>query len=204
MTDEGAPIPGAGHATADGRTPGDDLGEQVRRYRSARRMSQRALAQVAGVSPGFVSQLENGRAGASIATLRRIADALGVGLADLVEPGPVPAARVVRADARRTFSATHGMTKWFLTEPPFGHVEMYAVRIEPGGSTGPERYHHGEAEEVLLVQRGEVVVELGDERYDLAAGDTIVYSSSTPHRVANPGREAAELVWLNSPPTPDG
>ena len=107
-----------------------------------------------------------------------------VGPKHLVEPGPVPAARVVRATARRTLTATHGMTKWFLTEPPFGHVEMYAVRIEPGGSTGPERYHHGDAEEVLLVLTGEVVVELDDERFELASGDTIVYASSTPHRVA--------------------
>ncbi|MFF2494972.1 helix-turn-helix domain-containing protein [Agromyces sp. NPDC058064] len=183
---------------------GNDVGGQVLRYRTARRMTQRALAEAAGVTSGFVSQLETGRANATIATLRRIADALGVGLVDLVEPGAVPAARIVRADARRTLSAANGMTKWFLTEPPFGHVEMYAVAIEPGGSTGPERYHHGDAEEVLLVLAGEVLVELDEERYELGAGDTIVYPSSVPHRVSNPADRTAELVWLNSPPTPGG
>src|SRR5688572_28474475 len=102
---------------------GNDVGDQVRRYRVARRLSQRALGEQAGVTSGFLSQLETGRANASISTLRRLADALGVGLADLVEPGPVSAARVVRAGLRRTLSASDGMTKTFLTEPPFGHLE---------------------------------------------------------------------------------
>ncbi|GAA2039822.1 XRE family transcriptional regulator [Agromyces tropicus] len=182
---------------------GEGVGGQVRRYRTARRMSQRALGAQAGVTSGFLSQLETGRANASVSTLRRLADALGVSLADLVAPGPVPSGRVVRADRRRRFSATDGMVKWFLTEPPHGHVEMYAVEIEPGGSTGPHQYRHGHAEEVILVTRGRVRVELAEEAYDLGEGDTIVFASSTPHRVANPGEDRVELVWVNSPPTPE-
>ncbi|MRX42730.1 cupin domain-containing protein [Agromyces sp. Q22] len=95
------------------------------------------------------------------------------------------------------------MVKWFLTEPPHGHVEMYAVTIEPGGSTGPRQYRHGDSEEVILVTRGHVHVELGDEAYELGTGDSIVFASSTPHRVANTADEGAELVWVNSPPTPE-
>ena len=182
--------------------PGNEVGEQVRRYRVARRLSQRALGELAGVTSGFLSQLETGRANASVSTLRRLADALGVGLADLVEPGPVAAARVVRADRRRHFGASHGMTKWFLTEPPFGHVEMYAVDVEPGGSTGPAQYRHGDSEEVIVVIAGRVRVELGEESHVLGTGDSIVFASSTPHRVANDSEAPAELVWVNSPPTP--
>ena len=37
---------------------GNDVGDQVRRYRLARRMSQRALGEQAGVTSGFLSQLE--------------------------------------------------------------------------------------------------------------------------------------------------
>ncbi|WP_430646142.1 helix-turn-helix domain-containing protein [Agromyces sp. GXS1127] len=181
----------------------EGVGEQVRRYRTARRMSQRALGAQAGVTSGFLSQLETGRANASVATLRRLADALGVSLGDLVAPGPVPAGRVVRAGSRRRLSASDGMVKWFLTEPPHGHVEMYAVTIEPGGSTGPRQYRHGDAEEVILVTVGSVTVELDDEVYRLAEGDSVVFRSSTPHRVSNAAGVVAELVWVNSPPTPE-
>jgi mannose-6-phosphate isomerase-like protein (cupin superfamily) len=76
------------------------------------------------------------------------------------------------------------------------------VSMDPGGSTGPTQYRHGDSEEVLLVLRGRVRVELAEEVHLLATGDSIVFASSTPHRVANEGDGEAELVWVNSPPTP--
>ena len=70
------------------------------------------------------------------------------------------------------------------------------------GCPGPAPYRHGDSEEVILVVRGSVRVELGDEVHELATGDSIVFASNTPHRVANAADAPAELVWVNSPPTP--
>lgn len=181
----------------------DDVGGQIRRYREARRLSQRALGERAGVTSSFLSQLENGRTNASIATLWRIAEALGVRLSDLVEPVPVSTARLLRRADRPQLSAAFGTTKWFITQPPLEHVEVYVAELEPEGSTGPAQYHHGDSEEVLLVLHGTVRLELGEEVFTLGEGDSIEYRSSTPHRVANAGEGRAELVWVNSPPTPD-
>jgi transcriptional regulator with XRE-family HTH domain len=166
-------------------------------------MSQRELGARVGVTASFLSQLENGRTNASIGTLRRLAEGLGVRLSDLVDAGPVPTGRLLRRADRPQLSAAYGTTKWFITQPPLRHVEMYVAQIEPGGSTGPDQYRHGDAEEVLLVLSGCVRVELGDETYTLGEGDSIEYLSSTPHRVASAGDGPAEVVWLNSPPTPD-
>ena len=65
-------------------------------------------------------------------------------------PARSSAARVVRADLRRTLSASDGMTKAFLTEPPFGHVEMYAVdhgsrRVDRGRPVPARRLRGGAA-----------------------------------------------------------
>jgi quercetin dioxygenase-like cupin family protein len=128
---------------------------------------------------------------------------LGVRLADLMDPAPVPPGRLLRRSDRPQLEASHGTTKWFITQPPLGHVEMYVAELRPGGSTGPAQYQHGDSEEVLLVLAGQVRLELEDETYVLSAGDSIEYLSSTPHRLSNPGPEAAEVVWVNSPPTPD-
>jgi transcriptional regulator with XRE-family HTH domain len=181
----------------------DGVGDRLRSFRTARRLSQRDLGDRVGVTASFLSQLENGRTNASIATLRRLAEALGVRLSDLVEAGPIPTGRLLRHADRPQLSAAFGTTKWFITQPPLRHVEVYVAEMEPGGSTGPEQYQHGDSEEVVLVLRGSVVIELADQTYDLGAGDSIEYQSSTPHRVANHGDVIAELVWLNSPPTPE-
>ena len=180
-----------------------EVGRQVGHYRRARRLSQRALGELAGVTSSFLSQLENGRTSASVSTLRRLADALGVRLSDLLEPAEPTSGRLLRKKDRPELSAAHGTTKWFITQPPLGHVEMYVAQILPGGSTGPDQYTHGDSQEVLLVTRGRVELQLGDETYTLGAGDSIEYLSSTPHRVRNAGERTAELVWVNSPPTPE-
>jgi quercetin dioxygenase-like cupin family protein len=149
-----------------------------------------------------LSQLENGRTNASLATLRRIATSLDVSMADLVEPGHVPAGRVLRRDDRPRLTAAHGVTKWLAVRPPFGHVELYVVEFAPGASTGPAPYRHDESDEVLLCTEGAITVELPDETHTLEAGDTIVFPSSVPHRLHNAGTAPAEVAWVLSPPTP--
>ncbi|MGN6754710.1 MAG: helix-turn-helix domain-containing protein [Intrasporangium sp.] len=180
----------------------EGVGPQVARWRRARRLSQRALGLQAGVTASFLSQLENGRTNASLATLRRIATSLDVSMADLVEPGHVPAGRVLRREDRPRLTAAHGVTKWLAVRPPFGHVELYVVEFAAGASTGPDPYRHDESDEVLLCTAGTVTVELPDETHTLEAGDTIVFPSSVPHRLRNSGTVPAEVAWVLSPPTP--
>jgi DNA-binding XRE family transcriptional regulator len=56
----------------------------LRVYRDLRGMTQIALAEKAGVNRVTVAEIETGRKQGSIATLRALADALGVSLDDLV------------------------------------------------------------------------------------------------------------------------
>ena len=77
-----------------------DVGERLRDIRRSRRATLRTIADRAGVSESFLSQVERGRASASIASLRRIAGALGVSVSDLFEPGGPPRPRVLRREQR--------------------------------------------------------------------------------------------------------
>ena len=88
-----------------------------------------------------------------------------------------------------------------LTPKPFHALEVLTAEFEPGGSTGDEPYTHGDSEELLLVIQGRVHVQLGTEVYDLQAGDSVHYRSSTPHRVSNPGGSTAEVLFVITPPS---
>lgn len=50
----------------------------VRTWREHRRLSQERLAQQAGISKAYLSQIESGKRRGSTTTLRKIAEALGV------------------------------------------------------------------------------------------------------------------------------
>jgi transcriptional regulator with XRE-family HTH domain len=178
-----------------------DVGERLRDIRRSRRATLRTVADRAGVSESFLSQVERGRASASIASLRRIAGALGVTVADLFEPGGPPRPRVLRRNERPSLAFGILGRKLLLTPRPLQHLEVFMGELDPGGSTGAEPYAHGDSEELFVVLAGSVQLELGGELYDLEQGDSIDYRSSTPHRVANVGEGRAEVMWIISPPS---
>ena len=178
-----------------------DVGERLREIRTARRCTLREVAERAGLSESFLSQVERGRASASIASLRRIADGLGISISDLFQPEGPPGTSVLRREQRQTLAFGVLGRKMLLTPRPLRHLEVFAGELEVGGSTGAEAYAHGDSEELFVVQSGTVQLELGGELFELERGDSIVYRSSTPHRVSNTGQELAEVMWIVSPPS---
>jgi transcriptional regulator with XRE-family HTH domain len=178
-----------------------DVGERLRGLRRSRRATLRTVAERSGLSESFLSQVERGRSSASIESLRRVADALGVSMADLFEPGGLPGPRVLRRDERPSLSFGVLGKKLLLTPRPLHHLEVFAGELEVGGSTGTEPYAHGDSEELFVVLSGAVQLELGGEMFDLEPGDSIDYRSSTPHRISNTGQDLAEVMWIISPPS---
>jgi transcriptional regulator with XRE-family HTH domain len=178
-----------------------ELGERLKALRLLRRKTLKDVADAAGVSQSFVSQLERGRSSASVATLQRIAAALGMEISDLFAADGLPRPRVLRREARQLLVWGHLGRKALLTPKPFHSLEVVAAEFEPGGSTGDEPYTHGDSEELLLVIRGRVHLQLSGDVYDLDMGDSVQYQSSTAHRVSNPGREPAEVLFVISPPS---
>ena len=178
------------------------VGERLRAIRHLRRCTLKTVAVRAGLSESFLSQVERGRASASIASLQRIAAALGVSVADLFEPnGARPLPRVLRREGRPMLAFGNLGRKFLLTPRPLEHLEVVVGELDPGGSTGDEPYTHGDSEELFVVLSGTVHLQLGTEIHELQRGDSIGYRSSTPHRATNPGDEVAEVMWIISPPS---
>ena len=177
------------------------VGERLRAIRLLRRRTLKEVAEAAGVSESFVSQLERGRSSASVATLQRLATALGIEVSDLFATDGLPRPRVLRREARQLLVWGRLGRKALLTPKPFHALEVVAAEFDPGGSTGDETYTHGDSEELLVVVKGRVHLQLGADIYDLGTGDSVQYRSSTPHRVSNSGEERAEVLFVISPPS---
>jgi XRE family aerobic/anaerobic benzoate catabolism transcriptional regulator len=64
------------------------LGERIRTARAQRGMTRRILARDSGVSERYLAQLEAGQGNISIALLRKVAQAMGMPLDDLVRDEP--------------------------------------------------------------------------------------------------------------------
>jgi transcriptional regulator with XRE-family HTH domain len=192
-------IAGAGETAAPAEV---DVGGRLRAIRHLRRATLKAVAERANLSESFLSQIERGKATPSVASLTRIAAALGVQVADLFESHATRAdPRVLRRARRPTLGFGNRARKYLLTPRPLENLEVFTAEFVPGGSTGDEPYTHGDSEELVVVLAGSIQLQLGERLFELEQGDSIDYLSSTPHRVVNVGGDVAEVMWVISPPS---
>jgi XRE family transcriptional regulator, aerobic/anaerobic benzoate catabolism transcriptional regulator len=80
----------------------EQLGQRVRTMRALRGMSRKVLAKVSGISERYIAQLEGGKGNVSIVLLRRVSQAMGAHLEDLIPTGePAPDWPVIRDLVRK-------------------------------------------------------------------------------------------------------
>lgn len=177
----------------------EELGARIRAIRGDR--SLRDVADAARVSESFLSQVERGVASPSVASLRRIAEALDTSVGAFFE-GPAVAGRVVRVADRRRL--VHPQRRWedvLLTPPESRRLQVILSAIEPGAGSGKEPYTHDSDEECVIVLKGRLEFWVEEERYDLDEGDAILFESRRPHRNRNPGPSKSEVLWVITPPS---
>lgn len=171
------------------------IGRNMRALRAQRGLTLEALADRAGLSKGTVIGVEQARANPSIATLCSLADALGVGVATLIEPDDAPRVRIKRrADTPALWASAAGSRALFLmgTDPP-DIVELWDWHLAPGDAFDGDPHPHGTVE-VLTVLDGVLTMGVGSDTHRLDTGDTIVFDAMVPHRYANVDDRANRFV----------
>src|SRR5215470_2125472 len=94
----------------------EKLGQRVRTMRALRGMSRKVLAKVSGISERYIAQLESGKGNVSIVLLRRVSDAMGAHLEDLLpSTDPAPDWPVIRDLLRKATPAQVRQAKDILT-----------------------------------------------------------------------------------------
>ena len=166
--------------------------------RQSRSLRAQDVAERAGVSPGYLSRLENGRVSPTVATLGRLVQAMGGTIAALFEETPGGDGTVVRADQRQTMES-RGVVDLRVTPSWATRLEILESVVAQGhGSSGRLHAHAGE-EECVLVLQGELDLWVGDEKHHLAVGDSATFPSRTPHRWRNPAQDEARVLWVITP-----
>ncbi len=178
-----------------------DLGARIRALRLARGSTLRQLAAQAGVTESFLSQVERGVASPSIASVQRIARALGQSIAELFAADESAGSVVRVGDRRRLVYQGLGAIDEFLTRATDGRLQVIMSTIEPGGGTGDEAYTHDSDEEVVVVLEGVLDLWVGPEHYRLETGDAVTHSSRIPHHNTNPGPGVTRVLFCITPPS---
>ncbi len=174
----------------------------LRRLRADRGLSLRGASQRTGLSVSFLSALERGVSGASVATLQRLTAAYGTSLHSLLGgDGKPPGNRLVRAGERPILRMGAAEVRIEQLARDARELEPQLFVLAPGASSDGAYAHDGE--EFLYLLSGAVTVWIGQEEpYVLdRAGDALTFPSTLPHRWRNDARGESQLLWINTPPT---
>ena len=181
------------------------IGHRLRALRVSRGLSLRAVAARVGITPGALSQIENGRNDPSLATLKKILSTLGSTLAEFFAGDGRSSERssfVYRSRDLIDVAKASGLK--FLTLPPAPSagraMQIMFETYAPGADTGPESYSHA-GEEGGFCIAGSVEITVDGRREVLGPGDAYYYPSSLPHRWRNIGNVPATVISACSPPT---
>jgi transcriptional regulator with XRE-family HTH domain len=189
------------------RTSDGQIGDHLKVLRAARGMTLDRLAAATGLTKSYLSKIQNSRKVPPIATLSRIAQALGTGIGsffgDILEPGE--GASVVRKHER--LPVVRGGTAFGYDYVSLAHDRL-SKRMEPFVFTFPSKidrhvfFDHG-GEEFVFILSGKVVFQVGDERFALGKGDSIYFDAAIPHRGWSVGRDATALVVIHAADPPN-
>lgn len=173
-----------------------DLGRRVKTIRNRRGLSLRDVAAVAQVSPSLLGQIERGEASPSLLSLVAISDALGTTAGALLD-GDSPESRsgIVTRKAERRIVDAEFCRREYLMNPHDQLAEVAEFHVPPGGYSRHQLAGHS-GRDYGIVTAGTLVVELGNESFELNEGDYIAFDGSTPHRMRNPGETAARAYWV--------
>ena len=180
----------------------EGVGEQLRELRRAKGMTLTEVASAAGISVGYLSQIERNQSRLPIGVLRRISDVLGIHINYFFQREARGRADerdiVVRAANRRRMTFTGlGISEELLTPNLKGPLEMLMSTIDPGADS--EDYSHDGVEAGLVIS-GTLDLWVAGRHFRLEAGDSFSFRSTEVHRCANPGRVKTRVVWVITPP----
>lgn len=179
-------------------TVAGQVGARLAVARRAGGLTLAALAGRTGLSVGYLSQLENGAANPTLATIESVAAALGLAVGSVFGSATDDAPLT-------TSSRTLPVVLRGLVPPPLGTEwirdlsapgsRLRTILLEGGvGDHGVPLAHEGE--ELCVVLSGDVDVEIEGVAHNLQEGDMAQFPADLPHRFALTSRASRLLVVI--------
>ena len=179
----------------------DDVGDRILKIREEKDLSLDEISKMTGFDVEFLAKIENKELQPQLGTLIRLSKALDSAFGRLVSGVGDKLYAITRKNERRTIlrSTSQKGQKQIYTYKSLApdvkgrHMEAFLVQLEED----PEKetsLHEGE--EFIFVLDGEVILEIGDDKFELEPGDSAYYLSTTAHHIAAKKGKATILAVM--------
>ncbi len=171
------------------------IGMRIRHMRIKQSRTIQELADACGLSKSMVSKIETSSVIPSVATLYKLAGALGVNISILLDENEeLSAVYIPAAKVAKNLTLTEKGYSIFPFASEFKDKKMQPFLFEAKkGKVKPHSVSHL-GEEFIYVIKGEMKFEVGDKVYSLKVGDSLYFNSLEKHHVVP---VAASTVYLD-------
>lgn len=177
------------------------IAARIRSWRDEIGLTLQELGERSGVSASTIHKIENNHSVPTIAVLLKVAHGLGRRPHELFNKGEAAVGAALTRLADRDVLSTHpdAQLERVVGHIPGAAIDVWRVSHEPlsgpAYDEGAKRLQY-RGELIIVLESGELQVEVGDESYGLEPGDSLHFKTSTPHRWYNEGSVTASALFF--------
>lgn len=183
--------------------PCEQIGGRIKKLREQKGLSIAELSQLTGFDEKMLQDIESGDVCPQLGTVIKLSKALDSALQRLISEEGRHLYIVTRASERKeiTRSTTKKGQRAAYTymslapEVKGRHMEPLIVELE--ALPDDERSVH-EGDEFIYVLQGDVMLDIGEDHFELRPGDSAYYLSTTPHLIRAKEGKARILAVIYS------
>ena len=178
-----------------------NLGPIIRKERKKRKLTLKVVAEKAGISQGFLSQIENDVNSPSVDTLVNICSAIGLEVSNVLKQAEKQERLIVIRKSEWKdveFPPSGFVTRRFFSPQNRSVIDSSVLVIEPGG-TIPVRKKVKNSQEALAILKGSVELSHGEDKMELSLGDTVhFWSVPASQKITNKTKTPAVVFWVGT------
>ncbi len=188
-------------APPQGADNGEDVGGRIARIRTGRGITLSHLSQMTGFEEDVLEGIEKKTIQPQLGTIMRLSKALDAALARLISGTGNKTCEITRRGERKpvkrstTSKGGRDLYSYYSLAHDVHGRNMEALVVELEAVPGAEKSVH-DGEEFIFVLEGTARLEIGGDGFDLEAGDSVYYLSTTPHSITGKNGKARILAVL--------
>ena len=179
----------------------EEIGNRIQRLRESKGLTLGDLSKLTGFDEALLDRIEKKEVYPQLGTAIKLSKALDSAFGRLVSGVGDRLYSITRRQEQKIVSRSTGQAgtqklytyKSLAPEVQGRHMEALMVTLEEN-PRGELSIHDGE--EFIYVLEGTVAMQIADEKFELAPGDSIYYLSTTPHLIAAKSGQATILAVL--------
>jgi DNA-binding transcriptional MerR regulator len=174
------------------------IGPRLRKLRRDAGLTLGQAAELAELSPSFLSALERDQTGVSSQSLHRLSHAYGSTVSAILRSETTELVQLSGAGKHKVTSMHGYLAEQLINGQTL--LDAMLITLEPSSDSEEPSAHEGE--EILYIMEGELDVRLGNgQRFKVRPGESLFYPSTIEHEWMNPGSIPTRFLWVATPPS---